>query len=190
MTEINSSVPMGEGKENTPGNNQPSVKKNKSRKKYIIGTLLVFFIIIGVIGVTIAKNKADKFREHGPMGFLSERIVKELNLNDQQKKEVEKIRDEIKTRMQEKKKSRQDTRGEMEQMFRGDTFDKQKALELAGKRDADREEMKIFFIDQAAKFHAILTPDQRNKAADKMKEMREKKGRHRKDDGQPKRDKE
>ena len=61
-------------------------------------------------------------------------------------------------------------------MFRSDTFDKQKALELAKQREANREEMKTFMIDEMAKFHAILTPEQRNKTADLMKEKREKWG--------------
>jgi Spy/CpxP family protein refolding chaperone len=66
-------------------------------------------------------------------------------------------------------------------MFRSDSFDKQKALDLAKQRDADRDEMRNFMVDELAKFHAILTPDQRNKAADKMKEFREKRHEHKRD---------
>ncbi|NOS86255.1 MAG: hypothetical protein HOP31_14030, partial [Ignavibacteria bacterium] len=63
----------------------------------------------------------------------------------------------------------------MMQMFRGDTFDKTKALELMKKHDSEREEMRKFMLDKTAKFHAILTPAQRNKAVDKMKEFHDKK---------------
>jgi Spy/CpxP family protein refolding chaperone len=174
MNELNEpSVPMEQDK-----HNEPVVKRSK--RKYVIGALLVVFIIAGTIGVTIANN-VDKYRKHGPMGFISDRIIKELNLNDQQKKEVEKIRDEIKAKMDERKKNRRGDREQMELMFRSDNFDKQKALELAKKHDTEKEEMRSFFIDEVAKFHSILTSEQRNKAADKMKEMREKKGKFFKD---------
>ena len=43
-------------------------------------------------------------------------------------------------------------------------------------RETNREEMRTFMIDEMAKFHALLTPDQRNKAADLMKEKQEKMG--------------
>jgi Spy/CpxP family protein refolding chaperone len=181
MSEINEPVVPSE--ENNQGDQTTQVQvKNKhnkgSRKKFVIGGFLVLFIIAGVIGVGFAKNRADKFRDHGPRGFMIGRIVKDLDLSEQQKKEVEAIKEEIRVKMQEKRKNRQDNMSQYEDMFRSSTFDKQKALELTGKRDAEREEMKNFMIEQTAKVHAILTPDQRNKAADKMKEMRERKGRH------------
>ena len=173
MTQINeSSVPQEQ-------NNKPQGSKNckgRGKRKFLIGVLLIFFIVAGVVGISVAKNKADKFREHGPFGFIMEKIVKDLDLNDQQKKEVEKIRDEVKAKMEEKKKDRSNDMEQMEQMFRADNFDKQKALDIAKQHDADREEMRSFFIDEMAKFHSILTPEQRNKAADKMKEFREKRG--------------
>ncbi len=190
MSEINETpVPQ---EENFPGepntnSNKPNHKR-RGKKKFVIGAFLVLFIIAGAIGVGVAKNKVDKFRDHGPRGFIIGKIVKDLDLNEQQKKEVEKIKDEIKAKMQEKKTSREDNMRQFEDMFRGDTFDKQKAIDLASKRDAEREEMKNFMIEQTAKVHAILTPDQRNKAADKMKEFRERKGKHK--DGHKGRNKE
>jgi periplasmic protein CpxP/Spy len=191
MPEINeTTVPDEQNVPREPNtdSNKPSSRR-RGKKKFVIGAFLVLFIIAGGIGVGVAKNKADKFRDHGPFGFIMDKVVKDLDLNDQQKKEVEKIRDEVKAKMEDKRNNRNDHMSQFEQMFRSDTFDKQKAIELARQRDAHREEMRNFFIDETAKFHAILTPDQRNKAADKMKEFREKKGEHFKD-GHRGRDKE
>lgn len=165
--------------DNSAGNKNTTQPKGRGRKKFVvIGAFLVLFIIAGAIGVGVAKNKVDKFREHGPFGFMMERIVKDLDLTAQQKTEVDKIREEVKAKMEEKKNSRKEQMDGYEQMFRSDYFDKQKALDLAKQHDAERDEMRSFFIEETAKFHAILTPDQRNKAADKMKEMREHKGKH------------
>lgn len=100
--------------------------------------------------------------------------MQDLNLTDQQKQEVEKIKNEIQAKMEQNREDRKNDMTEMEQMFRSDNFDKSKALELMKKHDEKRDEMRSFMLDQTAKFHAILTPDQRNKAADKLKEFREK----------------
>jgi Spy/CpxP family protein refolding chaperone len=168
MTEINEST--------VPIEQNPNFRKTAKarRKKIIIISLVAVFIIIGVAGIGFAKNIADKYREGGPWGFMLNRITKDLNLTEQQQAEVNKIKDEIKQRKDAIKQKRMDDANEFEQMFRGDTFDKQKALELAKRRETDREEMRNFIIDEMAKFHSILTPEQRNKVADKLKEKREK----------------
>lgn len=175
-------------------NNPPEVtettqkKKPNKRKKIIVSSILLIVLITGIAGLGFAKGYYDKHRLHGPLGFLMEMAVKDLDLSDQQKTEVNKLKDEIQAKMDSRKK--EDRKVEMEemmQMFRGDTFDKTKALELMKKHDADREEMRQFMLDETAKFHAILTPEQRNKAVDKMKEFHEKKremrDKFRKEDG-------
>lgn len=149
-------------------------KINGRKRKIIISTVVVLFLITGIAGFGFARGFYDNHRGHGPMGFIMEKIVKDLDLTEQQKAEVEKIKDEIKVKMDAKKDSRKDDAEQMEKLFRQDTFDKQKALEMAKKHDADRDEMKSFMIDEMAKFHSILTNEQRQKAADKMKEFREK----------------
>ena len=144
------------------------------KRKIIIGAILVMFIITGVAGFGFARGFYDKHRGDGPWGFMIGKIAGELDLNDQQKAEVEKIRDEIKAKMESNKPDRNNDMAEMEQMFRSDSFDKQKALDLMKQNDAKRDEMRSFMLDEVAKFHSILTPEQRNKAVDKMKEFRQK----------------
>lgn len=167
MTEINESQ--------VPEQNSDFAKRTKkSRKKIILISSLAIFILIGLAGAGFTKNMVDKYIEGGPWGFMLDKITKDLNLSEQQQAEVNKIKDEIKAKKDALRQKRKDHASEFEQMFRSDTFDKQKALELAKQREADREEMRNFIIDEMAKFHAILTPEQRNKVADKLKEKREK----------------
>ncbi|MCC6864824.1 MAG: Spy/CpxP family protein refolding chaperone [Ignavibacteria bacterium] len=158
---------------NNPPNNPP-VKPSNSKRKILI-SIIVVFVITGIAALGFAKNFYDNHRGgHDKVGFIIGKISKELDLNDEQKAEVEKIKIEIKAKMDENKQNRSQDAVEMENLFRSSSFDKTKALELSSKRDAERQEMKSFMIDELAKFHSILTPDQRNKAADKMKEFREK----------------
>ena len=158
--------------------NEPAVNKTKKsgrKRKIIIGTVIVLFLVMGIAGIGIAKGHGKHRGGHDPMRFILGKVAKDLNLNEQQKAEVEKIKNEIKAKKDAMRESRKSDANEMENMFRGDSFDKQKALDLDKKRTAEREEMKTFMVDQLAKFHAILTTEQRNKAADKMKEFRDRK---------------
>ena len=164
---------------NNAGTENPNNKKSKNKIKAVVLSFLVVSVITGIAAFGFAGNYIDKHRGHGPMGILIGRIADDLDLSDQQKSEVTKIKDEIKAKMDANKQSRNDKAMEFDKMFRQDTFDKQKALELAKERKAHMEEMSTFMIDEMAKFHAILTPDQRNKAADLLKEKREKSGKFR-----------
>lgn len=177
MSEANKSGFSDESMKPATNTGNPLGKKSRKRKYFII-LLAVVILVGGVASIGFARNTFEKFRGHGPFGFMSERIIKELKLNDQQTAEVNKIKDEVKAKMDANRQKRQDMAQEMENMFRGDTFDRQKALDFAKQREANREEMKTFMIDEMAKFHSILTPEQRNKAADLMKEKREKRSRN------------
>lgn len=177
---------MTKENENAVQNEQNPATKGKKRgvKKIVLGSILALFIVVSAAGIGFgmkAKDTFDKFRDHGPMGFIMGKLADELDLSAEQKTQVDKIRDEIKAKMDERKKDRENHMQEMEQMFRSDNFDKQKALDFAKQRDAERDEMRSFMIDEMAKFHSILTPEQRNKAADKMKEFRENKDKFFKD---------
>lgn len=160
--------------------NQP-VKSKSKLNKFLLVYFISTIVIIAIVSVGFAanisnvKNYYQGFRDHGPFGFIMEKIVKELDLSDNQKKEMEKIRDEIKAKMDEKKKTREDHMSEFGNLFKQDKLDKEQIMSLANKHEADREEMKSFFIDELIKVHDILTPEQRTKAVEKMKEF---KGKH------------
>ncbi len=139
--------------------------------------LLIYFIssiaIISVISAGFA-FKVKEFRDHGPFGFIMSKIVKELDLNTEQKAAIDKIQEEVKAKMEENKKERENHMSEFGNLFKQDKLDKDQLMTLSKQHDAKREEMKSFFMDELIKVHAILTPDQRTKAVEKMKELKEK----------------
>jgi periplasmic protein CpxP/Spy len=148
-------------------------KKNTKKRRIIWGAVIVIFLITGIAGVGFAQ-KVKKMRDNGPMFFMMEKISKELNLNDNQKAEVEKIREEIKAKMESRKQDREKNFTEFENLFKQDKIDKESLKLLSQKHDQDREEMKEFMMDELIKFHAILTPQQRTLAVEKMHEMKDK----------------
>jgi Spy/CpxP family protein refolding chaperone len=151
-------------------------KKLTAKTRVFIIILVVVFAITGIAGISFAQKVREQgkmFRDHGPIGVLLNKIAKDLDLSDQQKTEVEKIRDDIKAKIESKKKERDNKFDDFETLFKQDKITKEDLETLAKKHEANREEMKDFFAEQLVKFHSILTPDQRTKAVEKMREMRE-----------------
>ena len=155
-------------------NNEPVEKKSERKScrlrklKFIIPVLVVAFILTSVIGIVYAKKK---FRD-GPEGFIMGMISEKLDLNSDQKARVERIKDQIKERMEAKKDSREGMMDEFANEFKKDNMDKNKLKELDQKREQNMQEMKEFMMDKMIEFHDILTPEQRIKAVDAMKEMK------------------
>jgi Spy/CpxP family protein refolding chaperone len=162
---------------------EPKKPAGKSfKKKILISTLIIVFIIAGAAGVAYTQ-KVRQLRDKGPMFFLMDRMTKDLNLTEQQKTDVNKIKDEIKAKMESMKKNRTDVMSDFQNAFKQDNLDKKTLEDIEAKREANRTEMKGFFMDELIKFHDILTPDQRAKLVDKMNQMKEQHGKwkHNKD---------
>lgn len=162
-------IPPQEGV--NPENNRK--KKWSSRRKIILSVILVIIIITGIAGVSVAQ-KMRQFRHDGPLFFMMERMSKELNLDDKQKAEMDKIRDEIKAKMESKRQDKKKDMTDFENLFKQNSINKDELKQLVSKHEQDREEMKDFYMDEFIKFHALLTPEQRQKAVDKMHEMKDK----------------
>lgn len=150
-------------------------KKLSTGIRVFIIVLVVVFAISSIAGISIAqkvKEHRDGFKP-GPIGFMLNKLVKDLDLSEQQKADVEKIKDEIKTKIENKRKERENKFDDFETLFKQDKITKEDMDAMVKKHEANREEMKDFFTEELIKFHDILTPEQRTKAVEKMKEMRE-----------------
>ena len=177
MTDINE-FPIAGQENNDPEGQLKQVNNNKtsgkkSRKKIVLGLLLVVILIVSVVGISFA-NKVRQFRHDGPLVFMIEKITEDMDLTAQQKQSIQQIKDEIKAKMESRKKEdHASAMTDFENAFRQDNLDKTTLDAIATKHEADKQEMKSFFEDELIKFHNILTADQRNKVADKMKDFRQ-----------------
>lgn len=148
-------------------------KKRAKKRTLLISLLIVLVGFMTIGGITFAQ-KMKHMRDDGPLFMMMEKISKDLNLTDQQKADMDKIKDEIKAKMESKRENHKGDMKDFEDAFKQDKLDKQTLKQLMSKHDADREEMRDFMADEFIKFHALLTPEQRQKAIDKMHEMKEK----------------
>lgn len=165
---------MDEITKNTSGAEPENTKPVKrSKKRFFLWGFIIFFLIAGVTGIGIAQ-KVKQMREGGPWLFMLNKITQDLNLTDQQKADVEKLKAEIKAKRESMKKDKQNPMDDFANAFKQDKLDKETLKSLEQKHEASRQEMKDFMMDELIKFHDILTPDQRNQVVEKMKEMKEK----------------
>lgn len=152
-----------------------SVKKRFSfpvKSGLIISLLVIAAVLILIKGIAFAQH-LHKSGE-GPEGFIIERISEKLDLTASQKTEVDRIKSEIKQKMEANRPDREGMFSEFSEMFKSDKIDKSKIMEEMNRKEIQREEMKSFMIDKLIEFHSILTPEQRSKAVEFMKEMKEK----------------
>jgi len=132
--------------------------------------------VITVKGIAIAKN-IHKFAD-GPEGFIIDKISEKLDLNTSQKTQVERLKAQIKEKMESQKPDRENMMKEFSEEFTKSTLDRNSILDHMKKNESKREEMKTFMIDKLVEFHAILTPEQRVKAVELMFEFKEMKDKH------------
>jgi len=165
ITKSQAETPESEGNGNT--------KVRGSKKKYYVWGFIIFLLIAGITGVNFAQ-KMKKMRDGGPLMFMMNKVTKDMNLTDQQKADIEKIKQEIKAKRETMKKDRGSKMDDFANAFKQDKLDKETLKSIDQKQEANRQDMKDFMMDELIKFHDVLTPDQRSQVAEKMKEMREK----------------
>lgn len=157
---------------------QVPVKKrsvlSSTASRVILSAVIILFAVLTVKGIAFARH-IHKFAD-GPGAFIIDRISETLDLSSDQKAKVEKIKDQIKEKMESKKNEREGKFDDFANEFKKDNIDRNKLLELGQKHEQEMKEMKDFMLDKMIEFHSILTPEQRNKAVEEMKNMKEKFG--------------
>lgn len=152
----------------------------KTPVKVIVAVILILFAVITLKEIAMAKHfhkfydGPHGFIKDGPHGFIIEQIAGKLNLDENQKAQVDKIREQINEKMEANKPDRKNDLDEFENEFKKDNLDKNTLKQIMEKKDQKREEMKDFMLDKLIEFHKILTPEQRTKAVEIMKELKDK----------------
>lgn len=146
----------------------------RSRKRiFLISSLITVILIAGVAGVAFTQ-KVREFRDKGPWIFMMDKLTKDLNLTTEQMADVDKLKAEIKAKMESNKQDKHQVMSDFQNAFKQDNLDVQTLKDIEAKRESSRQEMKDFIMGEIVKFHDILTPEQRAKLVDKMNEMKDK----------------
>lgn len=134
--------------------------------------LLVLLGIVSIAG--LAFNCHGHHSPEKRANWIVKKIASDLDLDDKQKAELNRIKTEI---LQKKKDLNiKMIPEEAVELFRADKVDEAKVNKVFESNSAKREEFRTFMTKKMIEFHAVLTPEQRNKFADKTLEIMKKHG--------------
>ncbi len=145
--------------------------------------ILIIVVVVLVLLVIVKLFSGCSHRSHfckahssheKKANWMMKKIAKELKLNEQQKVELERIKDEIMAKKAEFKVNHQEIKNAVLSQVKSDSIDQAALNGLFGDKELEFKEMRAFLVDKFAEFHSILTPEQRLKLAEKMERFHSK----------------
>jgi periplasmic protein CpxP/Spy len=131
--------------------------------------LMIFMGIIAVGGIFLAAGCGRRCATPEKRAeWIVDKIESKLDLSKEQVTEVNKIKDEILAKRDEFKGLHEGLYETMLKEIRSDKIDANSINQLFTAKETKFKELRSFMIAEAAKFHAILTPEQREKLAKEM----------------------
>ena len=125
----------------------------KSRKLILIAVAAIAALILGGCYRT-----PEQRAEH-----MVKYLASELKLDDSQKAQFEKIKDEFLTKRPDMIKMREETVREANDMMRSAEIDKTRLNSLVDKNQTQANDMMRFVASKFTEIHDMLTPEQREK---------------------------
>jgi len=111
--------------------------------------------------------------KHGKKsGQRMERMIKHLELSDEQATQVRSIRDSYQPKMKALREKMKENRKQLREEMRAETIDQEKVEKLAKSMGDLKADKIILRAEKRSKIHDVLTKEQR----EKMKEMKERRG--------------
>jgi periplasmic protein CpxP/Spy len=136
---------------------------------------VLLLVVVAVVGVAFIAgcggHHRGKFSCKSPdkiAKFITNNIAKGLNLNEEQKAKLNSIKEEIVSMHQNNKTDHQAMHTEIKTLILSDQIDAAQLNSLIDQKLEKHGEMKDFLVSKFVEFHAILTPEQRQKLVDKL----------------------
>lgn len=107
--------------------------------------------------------------------FLA-RMTETLDLNAEQQSKIQAIMDEHHARVAPLRQGLDENRDKLRQATKADTFDEAAIRTLATSQSAAKTELMVERARMKSQIHAVLTPEQRKVADEKMERMMERRG--------------
>ena len=111
---------------------------------------------------------------HGKAEFMVDYIAETLDLNDQQKAQLDDIKAEFLTKAREMHASREAMRAELMAELRKAEIDQERMKALISQKHEQMAEMMDLAVVRLAEFHRTLTPEQKEKLVAKLEWFHEK----------------
>ncbi|TAL23338.1 MAG: hypothetical protein EPN94_09585 [Nitrospirae bacterium] len=139
-------------------------RRLEMRKKLFIYCMMIFVIAALSACRRTPEQKAERAVDH---------IADSLELNEDQIKHLNGIKDEFMARRSEMGKTEDELLDEAIALMQSPQIEKERLDRLIERSRKDANEMIKFFLLKYAEFHDMLTPEQRAKVVEKLKKMKE-----------------
>jgi periplasmic protein CpxP/Spy len=106
--------------------------------------------------------------------YFVKMITKELDLNDEQKAKLNKIKNEVLAKFKEAKAENADAHSKAIALIRQEKLDAATLDKFISEKEDKFKKIKPFVIEKIIEFHSMLTPEQRVKLAEKMEKIHKK----------------
>ncbi|HEX8733984.1 MAG TPA: Spy/CpxP family protein refolding chaperone [Pyrinomonadaceae bacterium] len=147
-------------------------------KKYTIAILA--FVVLAIGGVFVFAQKRDAGagtrgeRPFGPPPFALEKIADELNLSDEQRAQIRQTLEAEKTKVQALMETARATHEQLKDLGTDGVFNEEKVNRLSAQQAETTRQLIIEKERTKAAVFAVLTPEQRTKAAELKNKFEEK----------------
>lgn len=135
-----------------------------SKRLYQITLVLVFITGLGVLSG--CRDRSPEKRAE----WITGKIASKLELSEVQKKELNSFRDELLVKRKELHQSRMTILEELISQLGHEKIDQEYLTEVIKKEEARLDETIALFVERLAGFHTSLTPKQREKLIELVKE--------------------
>lgn len=147
------------------------------KKSFLVITVLTAALVGGLFFNSSSVNAAPpgdaprwergEHHEGRGEGFLA-RMSKTLDLSAEQQEKIKAIMAEHRNKVAPLRQSLDDSRDKLRQATKADTFDETAVRSLAASQSAAKTELMVERARMKNQIHAVLTPEQRKLAAEKM----------------------
>ncbi len=147
------------------------------KKRIIWGTAVSLLVI--VTGVMACRHHSGRGFDKFALEAMNKRIASKLDLDESQQASLEAITAEFKAKMTEIHAGSKERRIQVANLIRQDVIDRVAVDQMIAERRDKILELADLAVDRLIAFHAVLTPEQREKIADHIKSRADKKCRFR-----------
>jgi Spy/CpxP family protein refolding chaperone len=140
-------------------------------KKTTIGILVGVLLLVTAGAIVYAR--AGSFVPGLMLDGMKARMIENLELTTGQVDSIEAIIEEIKAEIPDMREHHRGIHDEFARQFTNDTFDQEAIKTTLEEKLVELKGMTDFMITKVSEFHAILTPEQREKLVEHMREIKE-----------------
>lgn len=140
-----------------------------------------FRVVVGTLVLAGALVGAGCHRHHTPAeraDWMTNKIAKHLDLDDQQKAKLIAVRDEMVAARAESKQEHKAIMEDVITQVQGDRLDQAKLIQLMDRHQVDQKRVMQRVLPKVAEWHATLRPEQKAEAVEHLRRWMERYGEH------------